>query len=117
VYHPFEIPAPDELARFHQIASQPLPDIPGGYILRASTDRGGDVELVVDPLGRSIRLRFSVLLHLVFDLFREGATRLRLAETYGSLVIAIEFEAGEIAGTLYINVGGTINIKDSLLLH
>ncbi|UOT04245.1 hypothetical protein MPY17_00220 [Rhodococcus opacus] len=117
MYHQFEIPAPDELARFHQIASEPLPDTPGGYILRASTDRGGDVELVVDPLGRSIRLRFSVLSHLVFDLFREGATRLRLTETDGSLVIAIEFEAGEIAGTLHISVGSTINVKDSLLFR
>ena len=93
-----------------------MPGAPGGYVLRAAASRE-DIELAVDPLGRSIRLRLSVLSQLVLDVFREGATTLRFTETDGSLVVAIEFEAHGIAGTLHIDIGSTISIKDSLLLR
>lgn len=112
----FELPTSDELRSFHQLTSEPLPGAPGGYVLRAAASRE-DIELAVDPLGRSIRLRLSVLSQLVLDFFREGATTLRFTETDGSLVVAIEFEAHEIAGTLHIDIGSTISVRDSLFLR
>ena len=48
-------------------------------------------------------------------MFRDGATRLRLSESKGELVIAIEFESAEIGGALTITVGETISVKDSLV--
>ncbi|TQC41910.1 hypothetical protein EEB14_51970 [Rhodococcus sp. WS4] len=117
MYNQFELPPSDELTSYALISSQPLPDTPGGYILRASSDGDEGVELVVDPLGRSIRLRFSILSRLVLDIFPEGATKLRLSESNGELVIAIEFESAEIGGVLNITVGETISVKDSLMLR
>ena len=50
-------------------------------------------------------------------MFRDGATRLRLSESKGELVIAIEFESAEICGALTITVGEKISVKDSLVLR
>lgn len=80
VHSQFEIPTSDELRSFHQLTSEPLPDAPGGYFLRAAASRE-DIVLAVDPLGRSMRLRFSVLSQIVLDVFREGATTLRFTES------------------------------------
>ncbi|MBV6760812.1 hypothetical protein [Rhodococcus opacus] len=117
MYKPFEIPTQDEVTEFHQITFERLRDSPGGYILSTSTGRDENIELAVDPLGRSIRLRYSVLSHIVLDVFREGATKLQLDEPGDKLSVVIEFEAGEIVGTLTVDIGSTISIKDSLLLR
>ncbi|WP_435187557.1 hypothetical protein [Streptomyces sp. bgisy126] len=75
-------------------------------------------EVVGEPLRfsfhvveRSIRLRWG---HV--DLYREGATRLRIVESPGRTGLYVDFETGPMTGTLRIEVFPEVTVDDVLLL-
>lgn len=56
MYREFEVPGIDELPAHEQIDVETVEGEPGTIRVRAASSSGEALELVADPLGRSIRL-------------------------------------------------------------
>jgi hypothetical protein len=117
MYRQFEIPSIDELSVHEQIDVEAVEGEPGAFRVRAELSSGEALELVADPLGRSIRLIVSAPDHRVVDLYREGATRLETREDGRTLIIAIGFQSEELEGDLEVSLGHGVNVKDALWLR
>ncbi|SEL37406.1 hypothetical protein [Rhodococcus maanshanensis] len=116
-YQQFEIPAVDELSEFDQLDVERVVDEPGTLILRSVTPGGDSVELVVDPLGRSVKLVWLVEGRRILDVFREGATRLVVTHDKELLDIRVEFVVADLVGALQVSLGRVAYVKDALLFQ
>ncbi|EME22385.1 hypothetical protein [Rhodococcus triatomae] len=117
MYRQFVIPDLDELSLYQQIDTAPVEGEPGVFALRASAQGGESLELVIDSLGRSVRLVISADGSQLLDVYRESATKLSIKETSDELIMTVSFAVDELAGELEMSIGRHVRVKDVLLLR
>ncbi|MFJ6699317.1 hypothetical protein ACIQM4_24990 [Streptomyces sp. NPDC091272] len=72
--------------------------------------------LSFDPLGQSIRIRWTDSDgRELLDVFREGATHLRITNAPGSAGLVAQFKLEEQIGEMHIQVFPGISIRDQML--
>lgn len=72
--------------------------------------------LSYDVPGRSIRLQWKRSRRLLLDVFREGATLMRIHSNAASIAISIDFRTGQMSGRLDIQMQPEIVIRERDLL-
>lgn len=75
------------------------------------------VRITFNPMARSVRLVWNKGGESIVDIFREGASRLRIEENGGESRLCVDFSLGGAAGTLYLTVFPTLRVSDELLLR
>jgi hypothetical protein len=114
-YRVFEIPA------FHEFvdALGVGPDqVEGEEALRLVLDGEDEqLEITLDPPGRSVRVRWTRRGALLVDAFREGAVAVRLHASRGSSSLAVLFDTDCQHGLLEIQTTPKVELRDRLLLH
>lgn len=114
-YERFEVPDVDELKDHEGIDVRSVAGGVGVFRIGASSTAGEVVELVVDPLGRSVRLVVSTDGRPTIDLYREAATKFEIREVSGTLTLAVRFRVEELTGELEVTIGRDVRVRDVLL--
>ncbi|MER7917842.1 MULTISPECIES: hypothetical protein [unclassified Streptomyces] len=115
MYREFIVPDDEEV--FNKIGEWPEADENGARAITCQPDDGGDALIFsYDTLSRSVRVRWTKRNgDDVLDIYREGATRLTFSSASQAKHIVIEFNLGECAGVLEIQVSPSLSVQDRLL--
>ncbi|MFC7928628.1 hypothetical protein [Streptomyces cinereoruber] len=106
---PFVTPEPRAFTE--SLGVEPVETGEGVLELDLTEVTGEPLRLDFNPLGGSVRLRRDGL-----DLYREGATHLRIVEAPGRTALSVDFATGTTTGTLRIEVFPRVAVRDELLL-
>jgi len=111
-YHEFKLPPDVEFEIAVGVTPEHGED--GVRRLEISGSDGIDLELTLDPLGRSVNLITSVGGRELATIFREGATALRLSENAPEIVIA--FSTDDTTGRLEVSLTPEPRVSETALL-
>ncbi|TJZ50101.1 hypothetical protein FCH28_22530 [Streptomyces piniterrae] len=78
---------------------------------------GEDLTFSYSPTGASVRVQLRDAQETVLDIFREGATRLRIESNQEHSSVLIDFNDGVTSGMLTIQIFPRIRITDKMLFH
>jgi hypothetical protein len=112
-YRVFEVPEYHEFLDILGITPDTI-DEHGAGRLTFQTDTE-TLAVTFDPLGRSFHCRWSRHSAVVVEIFREGATRLRLRTAGNENYIAVDFETDSEQGYIELQVSPVFTLRDQLL--
>ncbi|WP_137876681.1 hypothetical protein [Rhodococcus sp. Q] len=113
----FVLPGLDELTSYDKLCVTPVDGETGVVAIRAGVESGQKLELVVDSLGRSVRLVVWDDGVRTLDVYREAATSPGVRETPDAVVLTVDFDAGELAGALEVSIGRHVRVMDVFLFR
>lgn len=111
-----EFVVPSDLEVFEKLEVWPEEDDEGVRLLTFPSEGRGKFIFSYDSLGSSVRLRWSDEAgEEVLDVFREGATLMRVESGVSLKAISVTFDLNGLSGTLNIQVAPTVGILDRML--
>ncbi|GGP31353.1 hypothetical protein GCM10018980_65220 [Streptomyces capoamus] len=114
MYREFIVPDDEEILDL--IGEWPDTVDSGARLLTWQGSEGDSLTFSYDTLSRSVRARWtSGNGDELLDLYREGATRLRVSSTASATYISVEFHMGECAGEVVIQASPKLSVQDRLL--
>ncbi len=113
-----EFLTPDDEEVYQSVGEWPDSDEDGVRTLTFRDDSGQSLVFSYDALTRSVRVRWKNHRGVdMVDIYREGATRLSFAPGKLTGNIFVDFEMGDCAGILEIQITPQLKVQDRLLYH
>ncbi|MFI2759562.1 hypothetical protein ACH5A3_11875 [Streptomyces echinatus] len=111
-----EFIVPEDEKILEAIGTWPETEESGARLLKWEGSEGDSLTLSYDVLSRSVRARWTGRDgNELLDMYREGASRLTVSSSPSAALISIEFNTGECAGALEIQVTPSLSVRDRLL--
>lgn len=116
-YRAFRVPTDLEILEVMGAEPEQEADEPTTRVVDVEAGTGERVVLSYDIPGESVRCRWRRGSEVVLDVFREGATLLRVESRDGADYFVVDFETDSLAGQLIVRVHPDVYVKDALLLR
>ncbi|GGU71347.1 hypothetical protein GCM10010211_41170 [Streptomyces albospinus] len=114
--HKFEAPDPDSFTEEFgaAVVRDSEDDV---YLIDFAEVTGQDLTFSYNVTAGSVRVQLRDAQDVVVDVFREGATRLRIASDKTQSSLMVDFDAGEFCGSLCVQIFPRAKITDRLLVR